>query len=422
MKRRFLAVCCALALVLGAVPAAGALEGEARRAADILATLGLADDAGDLTAPATRGQAAELLVKLAGAEQEAAASRWTAGFLDVTAQAAAAVNYAARQGWITGVTATAFQPGRTVTANAWSAFLLRMLGYSDKDGDFTVADAARFAQRIGLFPTAWDGAMTLGDLYETAAAALTFSYRDGSGTVIGRMVKQGAVTRSAVNALGLLTPTLTARQAADRYASAVFCLQVYESQEALRENTPSAAASGFFIREDGLAVTNYHSIEGGETAFAILSTGEVCAVESVVYYDSGIDIAVLRIARTTRDGTAVSAFNHLDMVSTADVRPGDTVYTIGNPLGMGLAVSTGVISATDREVERYALPCIMNTADISKGSSGGALLNEYGQAIAVTSGAYLYGNNMYLAVPIDPVLTADLTVPGQPLAKASGAA
>lgn len=38
----------------------------------------------------------------------------------------------------------------------------------------------------------------------------------------------------------------------------------------------------------------------------------------------------------------------------------------------------------------------MNTADISQGSSGGALLNEKGQVIAVTSGAYAYGNNMYL--------------------------
>jgi hypothetical protein len=52
MKTRFLAVCCALALVLGAIPAAGALEGEARRSADTLVTLGLADDTSDLTAPA----------------------------------------------------------------------------------------------------------------------------------------------------------------------------------------------------------------------------------------------------------------------------------------------------------------------------------------------------------------------------------
>ena len=88
------------------------------------------------------------------------------------------------------------------------------------------------------------------------------------------------------------------------------------------------------------------------------------------------------------------------------------VYALGNPLGLGLAVSSGIISATARDVERYALPCVMSSADISQGSSGGALLNVYGQVIAVTSGAYLYGNNMYLSVPVDPVLTADLSGEG----------
>lgn len=97
---------------------------------------------------------------------------------------------------------------------------------------------------------------------------------------------------------------------------------------------------------------------------------------------------------------------------THDIRAGDTVYALGNPLGLGLAVSSGIISATVRDVERYALPCVMSSADISQGSSGGALLNVYGQVIAVTSGAYLYGNNMYLAVPVDPVLTADLSGEG----------
>ena len=48
----------------------------------------------------------------------------------------------------------------------------------------------------------------------------------------------------------------------------------------------------------------------------------------------------------------------------------------------------------------------------NEGSSGGALLNVYGQVVAVTSGAYVYGNSMYLAVPIDPILTADLTGEG----------
>ena len=61
----------------------------------------------------------------------------------------------------------------------------------------------------------------------------------------------------------------------------------------------------------------------------------------------------------------------------------------------------------------------MSTADISEGSSGGALLNVYGQAVAVTSGAYVYGNSMYLAVPIDPILTADLTGEGPDPARRS---
>ena len=62
MKAKLLAVFCALTMLLGAVPAAGALEGEAQRAADTLVTLGLIDETGDLTAPATRAQAAVLLV------------------------------------------------------------------------------------------------------------------------------------------------------------------------------------------------------------------------------------------------------------------------------------------------------------------------------------------------------------------------
>ena len=57
----------------------------------------------------------------------------------------------------------------------------------------------------------------------------------------------------------------------------------------------------------------------------------------------------------------------------------------------------------------------MSTADISEGSSGGALFNEYGQVIGITSGAYRDGNGMYLAVPIDAVLAADLTGEGQTL-------
>ena len=423
MKKRLAALLCALLLTAGALPAASALEGEAARAADTLTTLGLLDAAYELDAPATRAQAAVLLVDLAGAAQAAAADSWAAGFQDLPASIAHEVNYAARQGWINGVTSAAFRPDGALTANAWSAFLLRMLGWSDADGDFTISDAAGFAQRIGLFPIAYTGALTQGELFEMAADALTFSYRDGSATVIGRLVGQGAVPRAAANALGLLNPALTVRQAADRCTAAVFRLDTYETEEDWAAGVPTGDASGFFITADGLAVTNYHSIQGAVRASAVLSTGDVYEVASVIYYDPGIDIAVLRISQAALEGHDTTAFATLDLAPSGagDLRVGDTVYAIGSPLGLGLAVSSGIVSATERVVERYTLPCVMSTADISEGSSGGALLNVYGQVVAVTSGAYLYGNSMYLAVPIDPVLSADLAGGGQTLAAVKAA-
>ena len=423
MKKRLAAFLCALLLTVSALPAASALEGEAARAADTLATLGLIDPTYDLDATATRAQAAVLLVGLAGAEQAAAADNWIAGFLDLPASIAQEVNYAARQGWINGVTSVSFRPDGALTANAWSAFLLRMLGWSDADGDFTISDAAGFAQRIGLFPIAYTGALTQGDLFEMAADALTFSYRDGSATVIGRLVSQGAVSRSAANALGLLNPALTARQAADRCTAAVFRLDTYETEAYWKDGISTGEASGFFISADGLAVTNYHSIQDAVRAAAVLSTGDMYEVESVIYYDPGIDIAVLRVSQTALKGHDTTAFATLELApsGTGDLRVGDTVYAIGSPLGLGLAVSSGIVSATQREVDRYDLPCVMSTADISEGSSGGALLNVYGQVVAVTSGAYVYGNSMYLAVPIDPVLSADLTGQGQTLAEVQAA-
>lgn len=416
MKKRLFALLCTLILLVGAIPSAGALAGEANRSADILNTLGLVNGTADaeynLTAPATRAQAAVLLVRLAGAEDAAAADPWFAGYRDVPAWCKDAVDYATHQGWLTGVTALDFQPNSTITANAWCTCLLRMLGYRDKDGDFTPSDAALFAQRIGLISVAYSGPLTRGDLFEMARDALTFSYKDGSATVIEHLVDSGCVSRSTASALGLLAPELTARQMADQHMAAVFRLDLYDKQEEIDAGTPSANASGFFIMADGTAVTNYHTIDGAIYATATLSTGEVYPVEKVLYYDANIDIAVLQISPTSTIGKTTSAFAYLELAGTHDIRAGDTVYALGNPLGLGLAVSSGIISATARDVERYALPCVMNTADISEGSSGGALLNIYGQVIAVTSGAYIYGNNMYLAVPVDPVLTADLSGEG----------
>ena len=421
MKLKFLALFCAVMVLLGAVPAA-ALEGEAARAADILATLGLLDDIPDrdLSAPATRAQAAVLLVRLAGAEEDAANDLWISGFRDVPAWADSAVTYAAHQKWINGVTLIDFKPGDAVTANAWCAFLLRMLGYSESHGDFTVDRAAVFAQRIGLVSRSYSGPLTQADLFETAVDALRFTRPDGV-TVAEHLVSRGVCSQAALRAVGVVSETLTARQAADRHMAAVAALRGSKTQEEVDLNVSTVTGSAFFIDPSGIALTNYHTIQNCIQATLTLCTGETYPIASVLWYDAAMDLAVVKVSPTAADGTTASAFAYLELAGTADIRAGDTVYALGNPLGEGLAVSAGVISATARVLDSYSQPCVMSTADISEGSSGGALLNEYGRVIAVTSGAYTYGNAMFLAVPVDPVMTLDLPDSGPTLAQVKAA-
>jgi S1-C subfamily serine protease len=425
MKKRLLALLCALVMLTAAIPAASALAGEGSRAADALYTLGLIRGTASgyaLSASATRAAAVTELVRLSGSESAAAGNSWISGFRDVPAWCTDAVNYASRQNWVTGVTVLDFCPDRAVTANAWCTMLLRMLGYSDKAGDFSPDAAALFAQHIGLTSVAYSGPLSRGDLFAIAYGALTFPYKGTQETVAERLISRGVVSTAAASALGLLDTTLTARQISDRCTAAVFRLDLFEKQIAVDANVPTSNGSGFFLSPDGVALTNYHCIEDAIYATVTLSTGESYPVEKVLWYDAGMDLAVIRISRTSLNLRTVSSFACLELAGTQDIRTGDTVYTISNPLGLGLAVSAGVISSTSQKVERYSQPCIMDTADISRGSSGGALLNAYGQVIGVTSGAYTYGNSMYLAVPVDPVMKLDLaSAQGQTLAEVAAA-
>lgn len=415
MKKRTLSLFCALLLLLQCVPAVSGLEGEARRAADTLITLGLLDEeeSYEMSAPIDRVSATVMLVRLSGADSQDASK--VTSFRDVPKWADASVAYAVHAGWVNAASDNTFGPEQNLTANAWFSMLLRMLGYQDSKDEFQASDAAVFARRIGLASRAYTGIMTFGDVCESALEALRFRYPDSGATVIESLVEAGVCAQSAVNALGLNRPELTARQAADRYMSAVFAMTLYDTSEPIEESEPSADASGFFVTPDGIAVTNYHSIDGALQAVVTLVTGESFPVERVIWYDAEMDLAVIRVSRTALDGKEIPSFACLEIAGTTDIRAGDTVYALGNPLGLGLAVSEGVISATAREVERYKLPCVMNTADISQGSSGGALLNVFGRVIAVTSGAYRLGNGMYLAAPADIIETLDLTGSGETL-------
>lgn len=410
MKKRLSALVLALVLTVCVIPAQ-ALTGEGHRAAETLASLGIVQGDYNVDAPATRNQAAMILVRLAGAEAAAFSARAQCPFNDLEAWAAPAVRYAYAQGWLTGTTGNTFSGEEPITANDYCSYLMRTLGYTVGQ-DFAYDGGMAFARHMAVVNQNFEGVLSRGDLFEITAGALRVCYKGSEETVAGRLVSAGLASAAAVDALHLSGGELTARQIADRYTAAAFQLDLYNSKKDFANNVPTSNASGFFISADGIAITNYHSIDGAVAATATLAGGEVYEVAEVLYFDAGIDIAVIRVSTTARNGITCPGFIYLETASHKTLRAGDTVYTLGNPLGLGLAISEGIVSSTSQEVDRYDLPCIMSTADISQGSSGGALLNVYGQVTAITSGAFLFGNSMYLAVPIDPALEAELPSEG----------
>ena len=400
MKRRLVPLLLALALLSCPVHA---LEGEARRAADDLSALGLVQGTPEgyaLESGATRAQALVLLARMMSLPAGDALP-----FTDVPAWAEESVRALFAAGYLEGIySPPALYSGEFITADEWSALLLRCLGYS-----YPKAGAQTAAVRLGILPRTYSNPLSRADLFQMTRDALNAA-PEGKAPLVQRLAEQGLCSSSAARELGLLDDTITAREAADRHMAAICQMQTFgpAEEEDEEEDRELKAATAFFLTPDGIAVTNHHSLEDAESAMVTLITGEVFPVEGVLWSNEEADLAVIRVSRTVSDGLyTVPAFACLTIVPSTDAYPGDVVYALGNPLGLGLSISSGVISAKERSVTLSDLPTIISSADISTGSSGGALLNEYGHVIAVTSGSYLYGNGLYISVPVDLLLEQD---------------
>ncbi len=109
------------------------------------------------------------------------------------------------------------------------------------------------------------------------------------------------------------------------------------------------------------------------------------------------DIAILKIPGT--------GFDYLKIGDSAKVVGGQTIYTIGCPLGLENTISAGLISNPERLFDGQTWFQI--SAPISPGSSGGALINEFGEVIGITTGTFIDGQNLNLAIPIDQIYYVD---------------
>ena len=181
----------ALLTVLSLLPAAAfAAADEAAEAAEGLYSLGLFQGTGtnadgtpiySLDRVPTRNQAIIMLIRLLGREEEALAGSYETPFTDITsANMAQYIGYAYENGLSNGVSATAYGGERTVKANQYITFVLRALGYVSGE-DFTVSEACRFADSIGLTNGEYTagGKFTRGDVALVSLHALYMEKKSG---------------------------------------------------------------------------------------------------------------------------------------------------------------------------------------------------------------------------------------------------
>ena len=143
------------------------------------------------------------------------------------------------------------------------------------------------------------------------------------------------------------------------------------------ERKASALGSGFIIKENGIVITNNHVIKDAEDILVKIGAKEYKA--KVIGADPYMDIAVLKME--TKDKFKAVQFGDSDKA-----RVGDWVVAIGNPFGLGGTVTSGIISARNRDINltRYD-DFIQTDASINQGNSGGPLFNLEGEVIGINT-------------------------------------
>jgi len=188
---------------------------------------------------------------------------------------------------------------------------------------------------------------------------------------------------------------------------------VVAQQEASSETSPfgtpdgggEATGSGFVVDKDGTIVTNAHVVgEAEDVQVRFKEDGDLVDAK-VVGTDPSTDVAVLKVDPSDAD------LQPLPLGSSGDTQVGDAVVAIGNPFGYTRSVTTGIVSAKQRQITApngFSIENVIQTdAAINPGNSGGPLLDAEGRVIGINSQIATGGSQgsvgIGFAVPIDTV-------------------
>lgn len=194
----------------------------------------------------------------------------------------------------------------------------------------------------------------------------------------------------------------TRKNVTRRYANNVFDILFGIESGRPMDQLITGTGSGFCIDVKGLVLTNAHVVDGADEVFVQFQNGKTYSGR-VLGSNAELDMAVVQAA--IKDERVPAA----RLGSSSAVLPGDWAIALGSPLGLQQSVTLGVVSSVDRSTSEggwdwMQQQLLQTDAAINAGNSGGPLLNERGEVVAMVSARALGADGIGFAVPIDLVI------------------
>ena len=218
-----------------------------------------------------------------------------------------------------------------------------------------------------------------------------------TGKLLGKNTKSTVSTTKTVSNAKLTTSTSTVTSDVSDIVEntlpsivSITNMSVQEVQNffgGISQQESESAGSGIIISQNDselLVVTNNHVVEGSDTLTVTFNDGN--SVEAQIKgTDSARDLAVVAVPLDKISDDTMNAIKVATLGDSDSLKVGEPAIAIGNALGYGQSVTTGIVSATGRTIDGFDGEYIQTDAAINPGNSGGALLNMQGQVIGINS-------------------------------------
>ena len=218
-----------------------------------------------------------------------------------------------------------------------------------------------------------------------------------TGKLLGKNTKSTVGTTKTVSNAKLTTSTSTVTSDVSDIVEntlpsivSITNMSVQEVQNffgGISQQESESAGSGIIISQNDselLVVTNNHVVEGSDTLTVTFNDGN--SVEAQIKgTDSARDLAVVAVPLDKISDDTMNAIKDATLGDSDSLKVGEPAIAIGNALGYGQSVTTGIVSATGRTIDGFDGEYIQTDAAINPGNSGGALLNANGEVIGINS-------------------------------------